>query len=294
MSADFLLSCVAGLAFVGLCAVFGARRPAATPLRLCRVGRPARSRPARPRWRSCWPGRCRPGSARCRSACPGSACISGSTAVRLLPRGDRSGRRARPASMRIGYGRHETAPQRVLPFYPAFLAAMNLVVLADDAFSFLVAWEFMSLTSWALVMSHHRAAENANAGYVYLVMASFGTLALLLGFGLLGRTGRRLCLRGDPRGTTGRRHRGAGARAGAGRRRFEGGAGAAPRLAAARPSGRAEPRLRADERGDDQGRDLRLHPHRVRSGRAAGAGGGACWSLRCRRPSRRCSACSTR
>src|SRR5215468_4392133 len=55
----------------------------------------------------------------------------------------------------MGYGRHETAPGRVLPFYPAFLAGMNLVVLADDAFAFLIAWEFMSLTSWALVMAHH-------------------------------------------------------------------------------------------------------------------------------------------
>jgi hydrogenase-4 component B len=85
----------------------------------------------------------------------------------------------------IGYGRHEQAPQRVLPFYPAFLAGMNLVVLADDAFSFLVSWEFMSLSSWALVMAHHRVRDNVHAGYVYLVMASFGTLALLLTFGLL-------------------------------------------------------------------------------------------------------------
>ena len=43
----------------------------------------------------------------------------------------------------------------------------------------------MSLTSWALVMAHHRERDNAYAGYVYLVMASFGTLALLLAFGLL-------------------------------------------------------------------------------------------------------------
>ena len=41
-------------------------------------------------------------------------------------------------------------------------------------------------------------------------------------------------------------------------------------LAAARASGRAEPCLRADERRDDQGRGLRLHPHRVRSARPAG------------------------
>ena len=85
----------------------------------------------------------------------------------------------------LGYGRHEQSPQRVLPFYPAYLAAMNLVVLADDAFSFLVSWEFMSLTSWALVIAHHRDRENLRAGYIYLLMASFGTLALLLAFGLL-------------------------------------------------------------------------------------------------------------
>ncbi len=93
--------------------------------------------------------------------------------------------RAGASLFAIGYGEHETAPDRVLPFYPAFLAGMNLVVLADDAFSFLIAWEFMSLTSWALVMSHHRDPENRHAGYVYILMASFGTLALLLAFGLL-------------------------------------------------------------------------------------------------------------
>jgi formate hydrogenlyase subunit 3/multisubunit Na+/H+ antiporter MnhD subunit len=38
---------------------------------------------------------------------------------------------------------------------------MNLVVLADDAFTFLVSWEFMSLSSWALVMAHHRAREKS-------------------------------------------------------------------------------------------------------------------------------------
>jgi hydrogenase-4 component B len=85
----------------------------------------------------------------------------------------------------LGYGRHEETPERILPFYPAYLAGMNLVVLSDDAFSFLVAWEFMSLTSWALVISHHENRENVRAGYIYLLMASFGTLALLLGFGLL-------------------------------------------------------------------------------------------------------------
>jgi hydrogenase-4 component B len=53
-------------------------------------------------------------------------------------------------------------------------------------------------------MAHHRDRDNARAGYVYLVMASFGTLALLLAFGLLAgadggytfaRSARRVCTR---------------------------------------------------------------------------------------------------
>lgn len=92
----------------------------------------------------------------------------------------------------IGYGKHEHEPARVLPFYPAFLAGMNLVLLANDAFAFLLGWEFMSLASWALVVSqgHQEGQEkgqedNRHAGHVYLVMALCGTLALLMFFGTL-------------------------------------------------------------------------------------------------------------
>jgi formate hydrogenlyase subunit 3/multisubunit Na+/H+ antiporter MnhD subunit len=85
----------------------------------------------------------------------------------------------------IGYGRHETDPGRVVPFVPAFIAGMTLVVLADDAFAFLFAWELMSLTSWALVLSHPREEGNARAAFVYLVMALFSGLTLLLAFGML-------------------------------------------------------------------------------------------------------------
>ena len=88
----------------------------------------------------------------------------------------------------LGYGAHEASPLRVLPFYPAFLGAMNLVVLADDAFAFLLSWEFMSLVSWGMVVAHHRVAANVRAGYIYLVMASFGTLCLFLAFGVLAGT----------------------------------------------------------------------------------------------------------
>ncbi|MGA9575538.1 MAG: hydrogenase 4 subunit B, partial [Lysobacterales bacterium] len=89
----------------------------------------------------------------------------------------------------MGYGRHEKTPERILPFFVLFLAGMNLVVLADDAFTFLLSWEFMSLTSWALVLAHHRQTGNLRAGYVYLLMAGFGTLSLLLAFGLMAGAG---------------------------------------------------------------------------------------------------------
>jgi formate hydrogenlyase subunit 3/multisubunit Na+/H+ antiporter MnhD subunit len=85
----------------------------------------------------------------------------------------------------IGHGTHAAEPQRVVPFYPAFVAAMNIVLLAQDAFSFLVGWEIMSLASWALVVSEDRSASNRRAGLVYLIMATGGAMALLLAFGIL-------------------------------------------------------------------------------------------------------------
>lgn len=85
----------------------------------------------------------------------------------------------------MGYGRHVAEPRRVLPFFPIFLAAMSLVPLADDAFTFLLAWELMSVSSWLLVLANHRQPGNAQAGLIYLVMAVFGGACLLLAFGIL-------------------------------------------------------------------------------------------------------------
>jgi hydrogenase-4 component B len=82
----------------------------------------------------------------------------------------------------IGIGRLDLS-KRIEPFYPAFCAAMNLVLLADDAFGFLFFWELMSLSSWALVISHHTDEDNRKAAYVYLIMAAMGTTALLFAFG---------------------------------------------------------------------------------------------------------------
>jgi hydrogenase-4 component B len=87
----------------------------------------------------------------------------------------------------IDYGRHEHEPERILPVFPLFIAAMNVTVLADDAFSFLVAWETMSLTSWVLVLVNYREPETLRAAQLYLIMASGGTLLLLLAFGVLAQ-----------------------------------------------------------------------------------------------------------
>lgn len=85
----------------------------------------------------------------------------------------------------VGYGRNEPEPARVLPFYALFLAAMQLVCLADDAFTFLLAWEAMSLASFFLVLVEYRRTASQEAAWLYLVMAVAGTTALLLAMGLL-------------------------------------------------------------------------------------------------------------
>ncbi len=83
------------------------------------------------------------------------------------------------------YLAHLPEKRRVTPFLPLFIFAMNMVVIADDAFIFLLSWEFMSLTSWAMVLYQHQDPENRKAALVYLIMALFGTLCLLLSFGLM-------------------------------------------------------------------------------------------------------------
>ena len=83
--------------------------------------------------------------------------------------------------------------QRVEPLFPIFAAAMNLVLLADDAYGFLFAWELMSLSSWALVVARHTDPESRRASHLYLVMAAIGTTALLFAFG--GLAGRPAAMR---------------------------------------------------------------------------------------------------
>ena len=72
---------------------------------------------------------------------------------------------------------------------------MLLVVLADDAFLFMVAWELMSLSSYFLVAFQHEHAANRRAAFLYLLMAHVGGLAILLGYGVLAAFGDGFDLR---------------------------------------------------------------------------------------------------
>jgi hydrogenase-4 component B len=66
-----------------------------------------------------------------------------------------------------------------------FLAAMALVLVADDAYLFMVAWESMALASYFLVVTDHKVAEIRSAGFLYLLLAHVGAVAILLAFGVL-------------------------------------------------------------------------------------------------------------
>ncbi len=69
--------------------------------------------------------------------------------------------------------------------YHIFLASMALVFLADDAYLFMVAWECMALSSYFLVTTDHDQPEVRRAGFLYLLIAHVGAIAILMCFGLM-------------------------------------------------------------------------------------------------------------
>jgi formate hydrogenlyase subunit 3/multisubunit Na+/H+ antiporter MnhD subunit len=78
-----------------------------------------------------------------------------------------------------------TPPGLLCLQYHVFLASMATVVVADDAYAFMVAWEVMALSSYFLVTTNHRIPEIRRAGFLYLLIAHVGALAILLCFGVL-------------------------------------------------------------------------------------------------------------
>ncbi len=77
-------------------------------------------------------------------------------------------------------------PLGTLTFFTGlFICGMMLVLLAADAFSFMIAWELMSVASYFLVVYQHHQAENRSAAFIYLLMAVVGGAFILLAYGVL-------------------------------------------------------------------------------------------------------------
>jgi hydrogenase-4 component B len=86
-----------------------------------------------------------------------------------------------------GYFRRETADRIALIglHYHLFLASMTFVMLADDAYLFMVAWETMALSSYFLVTTDHKLPAIRRAGFLYLLIAHLGAISILLCFGVM-------------------------------------------------------------------------------------------------------------
>ena len=162
-----------------------------------------------------------------------------------------------------------TAPGLLCLQYHLFLASMGFVLLADDAYAFMVAWETMALSSYFLVTTQHRIPEIRRAGFLYLLIAHVGAIAILLSFGVM---------QGGSWQFTFDAMRAAHARAAVGDRRLparavrlrrQGRPGAAARLAAGGAPRRALARVGADERRDAEDRGLRRAARDVRPARRA-------------------------
>jgi len=67
-----------------------------------------------------------------------------------------------------------------LAAYNLLLAGMTLVVAANDVVLLVVAWELMTLSSWALVVADHEDPAVRAAGLQYLIAAHIATAALVL------------------------------------------------------------------------------------------------------------------
>lgn len=88
----------------------------------------------------------------------------------------------------LGYARaYEGSRLRLLGgMWNLFIMSMVLVLLAGDAFSFLLFWEIMAVASFMLVNHESEKRTTWNAAYQYLVMTSVGTAAIMIAFLLVG------------------------------------------------------------------------------------------------------------
>ena len=77
-------------------------------------------------------------------------------------------------------------------FFNLLLLATTLVVMADNAFFFLMVWEIMALSAYCLVSFEHEKPETRSAGVLFFVMSHIGTGCIMLGFLLLFQASGRV------------------------------------------------------------------------------------------------------
>jgi len=82
---------------------------------------------------------------------------------------------------------HPGNGRRFRLFYGLLGAAMLLVLAADNSLLFLFSWEVMAVAAFFLVTTEQERAAARRAGFIYLVSAHAGALALFAMFVLLGQ-----------------------------------------------------------------------------------------------------------
>jgi hydrogenase-4 component B len=71
-------------------------------------------------------------------------------------------------------------------WYLLLFASIVLILIADDALLFLLAWEAMSITSYLLVTFENKRDESSRAGYLMLAMGEAGFMAVVVALLFLG------------------------------------------------------------------------------------------------------------
>ncbi|MCW3473721.1 proton-conducting transporter transmembrane domain-containing protein [Limobrevibacterium gyesilva] len=82
---------------------------------------------------------------------------------------------------------HQGEYAATAPFFPVFLGAMALTLLAADAFALVIGFELMSLASFALVLTHHRDEAVRTAALLYIGMAAIGAACLIPALALIAQ-----------------------------------------------------------------------------------------------------------
>jgi hydrogenase-4 component B len=93
------------------------------------------------------------------------------------------------------YVREFTRTEADAPLWPmgvstaVFVLGMQMLLLADDAFTFMVFWEMMSVGGYLLVAYQHHHSANRHAAFLFLLLSHVGALVILIAFGVLAAFG---------------------------------------------------------------------------------------------------------